>query len=498
MSTHGTGPTIIDRVELHAFTYDAEGFGRDPHGVLVCEPGARQTVGSCCLVIRTADGARGAYVPSHSAKNPAILGQVAALAPRLVGRDAFGREAIWADMKRAQRHLAAVGLSAIDVCLWDLAGRATGQSIGRMLGGYRTALPTYASSVHADRNGALHDKYAFADFARHCRDLGYRGFKIHGWAEADPREEAENLLHVAAAIGRDMALMIDPARSLRTFADALYLGRACDEAGCTWYEDPFSDTGVAPAAHRRLRELIRTLGISYRDDSILVDWYVTTYSKTWTVRSPELFEDVWQKVPTVFELEHYGSVKGKGNWVPRPGSSLARFGGGKTGADFFKGALELLHATYIGYHGYAGEWQADNPALTGELLNRCGYWFFPLSASVPERLVAGRPNAVSIEWLNRGVAPAYHAYTLVLRLRGPGSYESEQPANNQRWLPSGAAAAWPEAYQLSPPASLPVGTYALAMKLRSPEAGRDVALPLKEGRRDADGFYLVGEVQLAR
>jgi hypothetical protein len=253
-----------------------------------------------------------------------------------------------------------------------------------------------------------------------------------------------------------------------------------------------------PQERSRLRELIRTLGISYRDDSILVDWYVTTYSKTWTVRSPELFEDVWQKVPTVFELEHYGSVKGKGNWVPRPGSSLARFGGGKTGADFFKGALELLHATYIGYHGYAGEWQADNPALTGELLNRCGYWFFPLSASVPERLVAGRPNAVSIEWLNRGVAPAYHAYTLVLRLRGPGSYESEQPANNQRWLPSGAAAAWPEAYQLSPPASLPVGTYALAMKLRSPEAGRDVALPLKEGRRDADGFYLVGEVQLAR
>ncbi len=258
MSTRETGPTIIDRVELHALTYDAAGFGRDPHGLLVCHPGGSATVGSFCLVIRTADGARGEYVPSHSAKNPAILGQVAALAPRLVGRDAFAREEIWGDMKRAQRHLAAVGLSAIDVCLWDLAGKATGQSIGRMLGGYRTALPTYASTVHADRNGALHDKHAFAEFALRCRDLGYRGFKIHGWAEADPREEAENLLHVAGAIGRDMALMIDPASSLRTFADALYLGRACDEAGCYWYEDPFSDTGVAPAAHRRLRELIRT------------------------------------------------------------------------------------------------------------------------------------------------------------------------------------------------------------------------------------------------
>ena len=40
MSTHGTGPGIIDRVELHAFTYDAAGFGRDPHGLLVCQPGS--------------------------------------------------------------------------------------------------------------------------------------------------------------------------------------------------------------------------------------------------------------------------------------------------------------------------------------------------------------------------------------------------------------------------------------------------------------------------
>jgi hypothetical protein len=56
-------------------------------------------------------------------------------------------------------------------------------------------------------------------------------------------------------------------------------------------------------------------------------------------------------VPTVFELEHYGSVKRQGNWVAAPGSSLEKFGKGGSGADFFRGALGLLHATYIGYHG---------------------------------------------------------------------------------------------------------------------------------------------------
>lgn len=248
----------IDRVELHEFTYRAEGFGRDAHGALCCEPGGVQTISAFCLVIHTEDGLRGEYCPMHSGKNPAIAAQVAALAPRLIGQDAFAREGIWHMLRWSQRHLGAVGLSAIDVCLWDLAGKAIGQPIARMLGGYRDRLPAYASTVHADRNGVLSSKEAFAEFALACRAQGYAGFKIHGWGEGDPREEAANLLAVRAAIGPDMALMIDPACTLRTFADALHLGLSCDEAGCFWYEDPFQDMGTAPTAHRRLRERLKT------------------------------------------------------------------------------------------------------------------------------------------------------------------------------------------------------------------------------------------------
>ena len=38
-----------------------------------------------------------------------------------------------------------------------------------------------------------------------------------------------------------MTLMLDPACELRTFADALYVGRACDEANFFWLEDPYRD-----------------------------------------------------------------------------------------------------------------------------------------------------------------------------------------------------------------------------------------------------------------
>lgn len=248
----------IARVELHEFTYVAQGFGRDAHGALCPHPTGASIIGAFCLVIQTAAGHRGEYIPMHSGKNPALAAQVAALAPRLVGMDAFAREGIWQALRLSQRHLGAVGLSAIDVCLWDLAGKAAGQPIARLLGGHRMMLPTYASTTHADRNGVLASKEAFAEFAQACKALGYPGFKIHGWGEGDPREEAANLLHVRRAVGDGMALMIDPACTLATFADALHLGYACDDARCFWYEDPFADMGTAIAAHRRLRERLRT------------------------------------------------------------------------------------------------------------------------------------------------------------------------------------------------------------------------------------------------
>ena len=90
-------------------------------------------------------------------------------------------------------------------------------------------LPAYASTYHGDRNGGLDSKEAFGAFALRCYEMGYRAFKIHGWNEGNAREEAQNLLHVRKVVGDKMTLMIDPACELRTFADALYVGRACDE-----------------------------------------------------------------------------------------------------------------------------------------------------------------------------------------------------------------------------------------------------------------------------
>jgi L-alanine-DL-glutamate epimerase-like enolase superfamily enzyme len=248
----------IRRVEVHEFEFEARNLARD--GVaqsFTFHRGATVRIAKFAVVIHTADGGRGEYVAQWVA-NRSTLGQALMLAPRLLHKDARERIAIYEDFKRDIRQMDHMGHGALDIALWDWAGKHYGASIGELLGGYRKRLPAYASTYHGARRGGLDSKEAFAAFAQQCYALGYRAFKVHGWNDGNAREEAANVLHVAAAVGDRMTLMLDPACELRTFADALYVGRACDEAGYFWYEDPFRDGGVSAFAHSKLRSMIKT------------------------------------------------------------------------------------------------------------------------------------------------------------------------------------------------------------------------------------------------
>jgi hypothetical protein len=243
----------------------------------------------------------------------------------------------------------------------------------------------------------------------------------------------------------------------------------------------------------RLHQYILTNNISYRDDSIMVNSYFSGTSDRFTVRSPEFFADAYLRTPTVFELEHYGSVKKPGNWEGRPESALAKYGKGKTGPDFFRGALGLLHATYIGYHGDAREWLDDNPALTRELLNRCGYWLFPMSLELPDTLVAGRAAPLRVTLDNRGVAPPYHPYTLRVRLSGNGMFWGGVVGQAERsWLPGAPIRVQG---QLALPSDLKPGRYAVSLGLF--DGIRPVEFALQDKVREPDGYYRVAEVLVA-
>ena len=253
--------TKIKSVTLTQFTFPAHNLAPSEPGSsiggLFYAPGAQTDISKQAVRIETEDGCCGDYVLNWGA-SPAVLAQMQMLAPMLIGRHAEHRQGIFDDLKRELRQFDHMGHGPLDIALWDWQGKQLNCSIAALLGSYRHRLPAYASTYHGDRNGGLDSKEAFAEFALACRDLGYTAFKIHGWHDGNPKEEAELVLHVRKIIGDDMTLMLDPACELRTFADALYVGRACDEAGYLWYEDPFRDSGVSAFAHKRLREKLKT------------------------------------------------------------------------------------------------------------------------------------------------------------------------------------------------------------------------------------------------
>jgi len=176
----------------------------------------------------------------------------------LIGKNALQRELIYQDLKRALRQSARMGMAQIDILLWDVAGKYYNAPIYELLGGHIKPLRCYASTTHGDLNGGLSSPEAYADFAEQCLAMGYPAFKIHGWSDAPISQEVATVLEVGRRVGGKMDLLIDPACEYNTFADALKVGRACDEAGFLWLEDPFKDGGVSQYAHRKLRQLIKT------------------------------------------------------------------------------------------------------------------------------------------------------------------------------------------------------------------------------------------------
>jgi len=248
----------------------------------------------------------------------------------------------------------------------------------------------------------------------------------------------------------------------------------------------------------RLHRYILSQGISYRDDSPLVNGYVRGYADTYTVRSPEFFKDAYLKTPTVFELQHYSAVKRDGNWIVKEGSSLSKYARGKTGPDFFRGALELLHATYVGYHGDAYEWLSENPHLTIELLNHCGYWYFLHGVEIPDQFGTGRTYDIEMDWENRGVAPAYNPYRLQIRLDGPERCDIDVAAGNMKWMPKPDGGIYRHAYAISIPKTLRSGRYALKFRLYWDKEKRDVLVALAPRLLDDANYYTIAQVDLKR
>lgn len=186
------------------------------------------------LRIQTDQGIEG-HAFLGSAMNPATTdaqGLISQLKPILLGRNPLERERLNQDIWKRQRAAGVRCIGAVDVALWDIAGKAFGQPIHRLLGTCRETIPAYASSA------VLSSPAAYAEEAMRFREAGWAAYKIHPplpW-----QEDIRVCQAVRKAVGEDYTLMLDSTWSY-DFPAAMRVGRAIEELGFHWYEDPLSD-----------------------------------------------------------------------------------------------------------------------------------------------------------------------------------------------------------------------------------------------------------------
>ena len=249
----------IKKIEVTLFEITVPDIAADPSGFGVWyRRGAGTPQQRFAIRIYADDGTIGEYVPPRS-RAPVVMAASIALAHLLIGKPALERERHYQTMRNATKHVGDSGIGALDIALWDLAGKVSEQPIAQLLGGHRWVLPAYASTIPGDEQpDGLSNATAYADFAERCLELGYRGYKMHGWKEGTATRESQMIQAVGERVGGRMDIMYDGACHLKTLADAVRIGHTCDDYGLMWLEDPYNDGGLTIRGHRALKAQIRT------------------------------------------------------------------------------------------------------------------------------------------------------------------------------------------------------------------------------------------------
>ncbi|MCL4834597.1 MAG: mandelate racemase/muconate lactonizing enzyme family protein [Caldilineaceae bacterium] len=161
-------------------------------------------------------------------------------APHLLGADPMQRNGLWEKMYHQLHNANLAGgfggnaISAVDIALWDIAGKAAGLPVCEMLGGrVREKVAVYATGLYYTE-GEFPDR--LLDEARMYVELGFLGMKTKVGG-LSVREDVERVAAIREAIGPDIFLMVD-ANQAYNATTAIRIGREMDNLEVFWFEEP--------------------------------------------------------------------------------------------------------------------------------------------------------------------------------------------------------------------------------------------------------------------
>ncbi|MCN9243754.1 mandelate racemase/muconate lactonizing enzyme family protein [Streptomyces sp. RY43-2] len=205
------------------------------------------------VAVHTDEGVTG--IGSAFTTENLVRGAIDLLLPHLVGQDPVEVEritetlhqtAFWMGRGGALTH----ATSAIDIALWDIAGQALGQPVGRLLGGrHRTRVRPYAS-VLMDEAGPMTDNLT------ELVEQGFTAFKIGWWkfGRVDAATDERTVAAARAAIG-DRLLAVDAGGSEGFFPGGLAwakrTARMLADYDVAWFEEALAPDDLEGFAELR-------------------------------------------------------------------------------------------------------------------------------------------------------------------------------------------------------------------------------------------------------
>jgi L-alanine-DL-glutamate epimerase-like enolase superfamily enzyme len=198
--------------------------------------------------VRTDDGADGLgyALVFGGAGSEAVEAYTRRLSALLVGEDPTMVGKLWERMFRADRGFRRVGIAgyavaALDIALWDIAGKAAGQPLAKLWGAVTDRVDAYGSggwgTYTVDDLIGEAKRYA----AMGCR---YYKMKVHA---ADPRENRRRVEAVKRALGDGVRMMVDVNQKLDV-QGAIRQARLLEDLDLVWYEEPVLADDLAACA----------------------------------------------------------------------------------------------------------------------------------------------------------------------------------------------------------------------------------------------------------
>ena len=235
----------------------------------------------CLVKITTDDGivGWGESITQFKEANGATAALINGLAEFVIGKDPLDNGAIWRAIKERywwygyRGGLASYALSAIDIALWDIKGKALNTSLLKLLGGaVHEKLPVIAS-------GHAHDASIpkMAEQAQEWLSTGMQGMKVGFGKRGNANlgyehdRDVEYVKQMRNAIGPDKMLMIDLGYAIKwDVATAVKRVQAFDEYNINWIEEPLG--AWDPEGYRTLRDKTKCL-IAYGEREWNVDGF---------------------------------------------------------------------------------------------------------------------------------------------------------------------------------------------------------------------------------